>query len=136
VQPDVAVAADQALAAAHAAALRRIAESTDDPQRKRELEWQSEWLAVKERPAVVPANELAAIPGTYEGERTITAREGRLFFRRGPLSGELVSIGDGRFLLNGTARLTFEPGAPSPGLLIERLDGSSSRCARTGPAPE
>lgn len=134
VQPDMAVAPDHALAVAHAAALRTLSEVTDDPQRRRELEWQSEWMEAKDRAEPVNADQLVAAPGAYEGDRTITARDGRLYFQRGPLNGELIPIGDRRYLMNGTARLTFDEGSPAPALLIERLDGSSSRCARTGAA--
>lgn len=135
VLPDLPVDADRALAAAHGAALRKLAGSAD-PDRRRELDWLAEWVESKERGAAVTAGQLSNFPGTYEGERAVTVGNGRLFFRRGPIAGELIPTGDGRFVLDGTARLTFSDGVPARSLTIERLDGSSSVCPRTGPAPE
>lgn len=129
VQPDVRVAPERALAAAHAAALRRIAADAPSERRTR-LERVAAFVEARDRDPL-PAARLAPLAGTYEGDREVRLENGRLWFQRlGGMREELIAIGDRSFSLNGQATLTFAAGSPAPSLHVERADGSTGSYRR------
>jgi hypothetical protein len=69
--------------------------------------------------------------GTYEGDRSVTLRDGHLYYRRAPIaSSELTALASGGYSFDGEARIRFAEGAPAPALTIERSDGTTARFAR------
>jgi retinol-binding protein 3 len=136
VQPDVRVAPERALDAAHAAALRTIARvATTDDARRRTLELLAEAVDARGTGAPLAPARLAALAGTYEGDREVLAQQGRLWYRARPgaMAEELVPLANGRFAI-GATRLAFEPGA-TPRLVIERPDGTRLSYARVRNEP-
>lgn len=132
VQPDVRVAPDQAPAVAHALALRALAEKAETPEKRRTLVRTAEVVEARAKPAAVDPGTLASMVGTYEGDRRVEVADGKpvIRLRPGAMGEELVPLPDGTFALLNTARLRFAPGAPSPSVTVERVDGSSSTYAR------
>ena len=120
--PTVPTALAEALDAAHALALRRLAAAAPAPARVR-LEGIAEGVTARlenRRPAL----PLAAYAGSY-GERVVSVADGRLWFRRGnraPLA--LIPLGGNQFTLDidPAARLSFE------------VSGSAATAFAMGPA--
>jgi hypothetical protein len=131
VQPDVRVDAERALGVAHAAALRGIAAKTEDDGRRRRLEMLAAWVAAKDQPATIAPERAAAYAGRYEGDRSVSLEAGKLVYRRADmLTITMTPIGESRFSLDGEALIEFAPGAPSPRIVVERMDGSRGEFAR------
>jgi hypothetical protein len=125
VQPDIAVAPEQALAVAHAAALRKLIAAADDPLRKQALAMTLEWVEARANPVTSDVARLAACVGAYEGEREIRLVDGHLEYVRAHRMGvALVPLGSGRFSADGESRLEFAAGKPSPTLTIQQADGT------------
>jgi retinol-binding protein 3 len=133
VRPDVAVAAGDALATAHAAALRKLAADASDARRRRELEWALERAA---RSASLSAATLAALAGRY-GERTVAVDSGRLVCRApNGRSRVLDPVGTdasaSTFTWDEETRATFDRDASgrATALVLERVDGTIERFPR------
>jgi len=126
---DHAVDADRALVVAQEDALKLLAGQASDPERKRRLEWSSDWVAANEH-AQPPAEEMSRLAGAFAEDRQISVQDGRLLYRRGPMSEFLRPLGENRYMLTPEARFVFDAGAPAPGFTIERLDGSRTQVAR------
>jgi hypothetical protein len=112
VRPDLEVASAQALAAAHADALRRLAAAAPDERRRAELTLTAEYVSAQAKPAAVPAARLAAYAGRYESGRVVTVEDGRLYYQPAAEAPrlELVPLPDGRFAATPTVRVAFAPG--------------------------
>src|SRR5262249_54551454 len=110
--------------------LRDRAKKSDDRDRARR-EMLAEWIEARDHAAPPDADALRSVPGSYEGDRSITVENGRLMFRRNlGMPEELVPLGSNRFALGGEARLTFAAGSPSPSVAVERADGTKSSYPR------
>lgn len=122
VQPDLAVPAERALMAAHAAAVRAVGAAAD-PARQAFLARLGAWLEGRLRPPP-PAAELGRWTGDYEG-RVVSLQNGALHYaRRGGAIGEpLVALGGGRFALGATQYL-FEDRGGVVTLVVEQPDGT------------
>ena len=131
VQPDVRVEAAQALGVAHAAALRAIAAKTSDEARRHRLEMIAAYVEAKDRPSAVTPERAAGFTGRYEGDRSVTLEGGKLVYRRADLlTIAMTPIGGNRFSLDGEATIEFAAGSPSPGMSVERADGSRGEFPR------
>lgn len=132
VQPDRKVAPEQALAVAHALALRELAAKAADPQKRMVLERTAQCIEAKANPVALDAARLGAIAGTYEGDRRVEVVDGRpmIRLRPGSMGEELVPMPDGSFAIQMAGRMRFAAGSPSPSVTIERADGSTSTWAR------
>ncbi|HVS03888.1 MAG TPA: S41 family peptidase [Thermoanaerobaculia bacterium] len=122
VDPDVPVAADQALDVAHARALTLVAERTDDPEVAAHVGFIARSLADRARAIELSPEQLAAYTGSY-GPRVVTLDGGTLYYRRGEgRERPLVPVGEDQFLLGemNDFRLRFERG---PGGAVVRLVG-------------
>ena len=131
VQPDVKVAPEQALAVAHAMALRALAAKAEG-EKKATLERTAEWVEAKSKGITVDSARLATIAGSYEGDRKVEIVDGKPMIRLRPglMPEELTPMADGSYALLATSRLRFAPGNPSPSVTVERPDGSSSTYPR------
>jgi hypothetical protein len=100
VAPDLAVAAPEALAEAHARALAAIAEKTTDPAQKAEVELVREVVEGRRHPASLSDAELQAFAGTY-GHLKVTVEGGALWFQPGSQPKErLLPVGHDLFLVS------------------------------------
>ena len=128
VAPDWAVEPSKAIDLAHLEALR-AALATASPQRRPSLEWMIAALTNDAGSAPVTAAQLRSFAGSYEGERLVTERSGRLYWQRGKgPEFELIPLGGNRFALGdrfGT-RIEFE----AAGLQIFRPATAAERVAR------
>ncbi|HEX8244233.1 MAG TPA: S41 family peptidase [Longimicrobium sp.] len=109
VQPDLETAtAEQALASAHAEALKTLAEREADPRRKQELAWTREVVEAQSHPVEVAPASLAAYAGTY-GTRAVTVDGGRLLYqRRADRPAEpLTALSATEFAPTPTERVSF-----------------------------
>ena len=136
VKPDVAVPPRNALAAAHALALRNLADSASGPM-QRNLELTREFVNAQARSDTLDPSALQRFTGVYGGERTVTVEHGRLTFRRTPdrLGQELVPISDSTFALGPTVRVTFERDGAAYRMRLVPPVGETLVFARTGNAP-
>ena len=131
VQPDVRVAPERALDAAHAAALRTIAQRATD-ERRALLARTAETVEARLKDVRPDAASLARWTGVYDGGRRVELVDGRLLYRpRAAVMGEaLVPLGDDRFAA-GTTRFAFAMDGATPRLTIERANGSRLAYPRT-----
>lgn len=130
VQPDLPVAPEQALLAAHAAALKAVAALTTDPNRSEVLRRLIETSEARLRATPEAAERLRRFEGTYEG-RVVTVREGQLFYARrsGGLGEALTPLGGDLYALSA-ARLRFAESGAAMTLTVEQPDGASVRLTR------
>jgi hypothetical protein len=124
VAADIAVPVEQALTAAHAAALRSIITGMKDEQETGYLTRLLVSLDARREPRAVDPTRLARYAGSYEG-RVVSVAGGRLHYarREGGLSEVLVPLSDTRFAL-GATQLQFEEQGGSIRLIIEQSDGT------------
>jgi hypothetical protein len=132
VQPDLRVPAERALEAAHAAALRTVAQRADDAERRGQLTRLAEAAEARGRDDRPPAAALARWAGVYDGGHRVELTDGRLWYRRraAVMPEELVPLGGDRFAA-GATRFAFEMAGATPRLTIERADGSRLAYPRT-----
>lgn len=131
VEPDVAAASRDALAAAHLHALEALA-AKDGPGRARHA-WALPAARAALRPVALKPAELARYAGRY-GDRAVEVRDGALVYRReGQPDARLTPLGDGLFAIEGrtSARLRFPAGGKASALEVLRADGSSASHPRT-----
>ena len=82
VEPDVKVAASEALHRAQVLALEKMASGDEDAQVKAVYQWALDGLRVSLEPPVVPESTLRSYVGTY-GPRVLTFENGALYYQRG-----------------------------------------------------
>ncbi|HKI03100.1 MAG TPA: S41 family peptidase [Thermoanaerobaculia bacterium] len=135
VEPDVKVAAPEALEVAHARALAAVAEKATDPAHKTTVEFIRGVLEDRRKPATLSTAEMQAYAGTY-GPRTISVQDGALWYQRGKGRRlRLLPVGQDRFLVGDLEdfRLRFERDAGSVARLVGLYpDGSEEPHARGG----
>jgi hypothetical protein len=143
VQPDTRVPADKALAAAHAEALKKLAAATGDETRRRELTKLASGLEAtlaaaadsRGAPAApAAADSLQGYVGKYGENKTITVRDGGLFYQRiGGRGAPMQRVSHDSYTLNGgDARITFVRDAAGAvvEMLIDWNDGHKDRLKR------
>jgi hypothetical protein len=124
VQPDIAVEPEQALLAAHAAALRGLLASTSQGRGSGLLTRLVETADARLRGAAADEKHLARIAGSYEG-RVVTVRAGQVWYSRrtGGLSEPLTFLGGDQYAL-GALRLRFAEALGAMTLTVEQTDGT------------
>lgn len=124
VQPDIPVPPEQALQAAHTAALKAVAAGTTEASRSEVLRRLIETSEARLRATPEPAERLRRFEGTYEG-RVVTARDGQLWYTRrsGGLSEPLTPLGGDVYALSAL-RLRFSESGGSMALTVEQQDGT------------
>lgn len=132
VQPDIAVAPEQAMFAGHLAALKAVAASSSDEARSRLLHRLIETNEARLRATPESPARLAGFAGTYEG-REVTVREGQLWYARrsGGLPEPLVRLAGDTYAL-GAQRLRFALSGGLMTLAIEQAEGTEILLARGG----
>jgi C-terminal processing protease CtpA/Prc len=135
VQPDVRVAAEQALDVAYATALRRTATSETDALLRRTLELIAESVDARVKPLASNAAQLAQFAGSYDEGRVVKLQDGRLwYYRRAEiLPDELLPLGGNRFALTGAQRVSFESRNGALVMSVEAPDGTRLSYARLRP---
>ncbi|MFY9826358.1 MAG: S41 family peptidase [Thermoanaerobaculia bacterium] len=136
VEPDVKVAAAEALGEAHDRALGAVAAKLTDPEMKSGVEFARSVLRDRKKPATLSAAEMAAFAGTY-GPRTVRVEDGVLWYQRGNRPKlRLVPVGQDRFLLGDLddVRIRFERDAGGGVIRLVALyaDGNEEPSARGG----
>lgn len=107
VQPDIEVAAEEALHVAHVQALETLFARAPDEETQRRCQWHIDGIIAKRNPASVDVSRLRSYVGTY-GSYSITLENGVLYCMRGnrakhrmlPMNKDLFlieDIGDRRF---------------------------------------
>lgn len=143
VQPDTRVPADKALSAAHGEALKKLAAAATDEARKRELLNFASTAEASLAPAIdsrgaQPAPDANALlqgyVGKYGENKTITIRDGGLFYQRiGGRGAPMQRVSPDVYTLNGgDARITFVRDAAGAvvEMLIDWNDGHKDRLRR------
>lgn len=116
IPPDLAVPVEQALEAAHLAALDTLEAHATGPAATR-LALLKESVVARYTPREVPAALLQAYAGVY-GVRSFTARNGRLWYRRGDNPPRpLIAISDSVFTLEGVPGSRFAFAADTTGMM-------------------
>lgn len=131
VLPDIPVAPEQALDAAHAAALKAIMENTPDASRTKLLARLRETAEARARAIPADSGRLARFVGSYEG-RVVSLRDGRLWYARqsGGLSEALTPLGGDVFALSAL-RLRFAENKGAMTIIIELPDGTQITLVRS-----
>ena len=100
VEPDIAVPADKALAAAHLDALKKLEEKAADEALKRALAWARAGLESEIEPYTLPAKALKEYAGTFgprkfflQGSKLMYQREGRPAMALVPMRKDLFAVG-------------------------------------------
>lgn len=132
VQPDVRVPAERALDAAHAAALRTVAQRAGGDAQRALLARTLETVEARLKDVRPEAASLARWAGVYDGGQRVELSDGRLWYRRraAVMADALVPLGGDRFAA-GTTRFAFAMDGATPRLTIERADGSRLDYPRT-----
>lgn len=109
VVPQVQSASEEALEVAHQHALAALAAAEQDAARRAMLERTREFVAARAAPVAVSARDMAGYAGRYESGRSITIRQGQLYYqsRDGAQPTLLVPLGSGRFAANPGLRVVF-----------------------------
>lgn len=97
--PEIAVSSEQALAVAHAEALKKLLADEKDEEARFGLNWAMQVLEAEIRPIHLSPEELGAYTGTFgprrfflEGDDLIYQREGRPKMRMSPLGPDLFRV--------------------------------------------
>ena len=101
VEPDIKVAADQALDTAHLEALEMIEDMTEDTQRKQELELTRARVKSRVDPIKLDETLIQAYAGVYGPHRVIIQDDRLVLLLGGNLEIPMIAIGDDRFVLDG-----------------------------------
>lgn len=135
VQPDLETPPEQALLAAHAAALRAIAARGADTGRSEILRRLVETAEARLRATPEPATRLRRFAGIYEG-REVSVLNGELMYTRrvGGLREPLVSLGGDVYAL-AAVRLRFSESGGVVTLSIEQPDGARVALSRQAKSP-
>jgi hypothetical protein len=131
VEPDIATASAKALDVAHKTSLERLSAATKDPASRIRYTWPLDEIDARLNPFVPSAADIARHAGRYGPERTVTLREGRLYYSRtGQPESPLTPMKPGLFALEGTdghLRIRFDEGR----MTLLRSDGTAAEHRRT-----
>jgi hypothetical protein len=132
IEPDIATAPAKALDVAHKTALERLSAVAKDPASRARYTWPVDEIDARMNPFVPSAADIARHAGRYGAERTVTLREGRLYYSRtGQPESALMPMKPGLFALDGldgNVRIRFD----ADRLTLLRSDGTSAEHRRSG----
>lgn len=133
IAPDLAVAPEDALAAAHLAALDTLAAAAPPPAARR-LQLLRETANAHYDPPQIPEATLRRYAGSY-GDRRIELRDGALWYSRGGMPPlRLVALSPTRFAIEPApaGRFEFRGTGADVTLVITQPEGQVTEVARTG----
>ncbi|HEU0015361.1 MAG TPA: S41 family peptidase [Longimicrobium sp.] len=131
VAPDVALPEDDALAAAHTMALRRLVDRGGDEAVQRERRWALEAMDAA-TPSAPAAAELERYTGAYGARRAAVRDGGLVLLSANGFETRLVPVAEHVFQAGETTRVRFEPGVGGSiaALVVEQSSGRSTRAER------
>jgi len=108
IEPDVATSDEDALTAAHAAALERVGSTTSDSVWRNALRWTRAALLARAKPVAVSSDILRQYAGDYE-LRLVRYENGRLWYQRDVARPreELTPVDSRTFALGEATRIEF-----------------------------
>ncbi|HYV98027.1 MAG TPA: S41 family peptidase [Gemmatimonadaceae bacterium] len=126
VPADIDVAPERALDAAYAAALKKVIAHAGDSPRAGQLNRLLETAEARSRAVRVDAATLAKFAGTYDGGRTVSVRDGQLWYTRraGAMPDVMVPLGGNKFAL-GAARFEFAEVSGKMTMTVGQPDGTA-----------
>jgi C-terminal processing protease CtpA/Prc len=109
IEPHVKVERDKALDKAHALALEKLLEKTEDESKKFSLQWGLDGLKARLDPAVVDLDILKKYVGSYT-RGSITLEKDTLYLEAGTMTFKMIPVSESYFVLEGDTRvrLRFE----------------------------
>jgi hypothetical protein len=136
VTPHIEIQEDKALPAAHAEALRKLRDGSDDPAETAGLEWAIQGIEAELNPTEIPEDILRSFAGTY-GPRTLSFKNGALYYaREGNPERQAVPMGERLFRFEDLDFFRLEvvvDDSGSPIKLIGHYDmGLKDESPRTG----
>lgn len=135
VEPDIKVAADQALIVARTEALKKLMEKETDEGKKNRLAWGIKGLEVERNPVSIDETTLQTYVGDY-GPRKVTFEKDVLYYQReGRPKYKLIPMGDDTFALEGMDTFRIKFNRDNSGKVVEFLgmysDGATDSNQRT-----
>jgi len=107
IQPHIEVDKEQALITAHRTALEKLAEKTEDQDKKRDMKWVLETLKAKENPVSVDESVLKKYVGKYtRGE--VVLEENELWLKAGTRKMRMIPLTETYFILVGESSVRME----------------------------
>jgi retinol-binding protein 3 len=136
VTPDIQVPADQALAAAHRDALKKLQDKAQDAERKQRFAWALQKVEALATPVSLSAEVLKSFAGNY-GQLTLSYESGSLWYiwpghklRAVPMTADTFMLDDGLDILR--FRMEKDASGKVTGLTELYDDGRIEKSARSG----
>lgn len=133
IEPHIKVDRDKALDKAHALALEKLLEKTEDESRKFSLQWGLDGLKARLDPAVVGQDILKKYVGRYT-RGSVTLEKDALHLKAGNVTFKMIPISESYFVLEGQTRIRFRFERDSSGKYFNinaiYADGSTERINR------
>ncbi|MBN2088238.1 S41 family peptidase, partial [candidate division KSB1 bacterium] len=119
IEPDIKVAADQALMVARIEATKKLMEMASDETKKKQLAWAIAGLEAEKNPVKMDEKALQVYVGTYS-PRKIWLENGTLFYQReNRPKYKLVPMGDHTFIVEGLDYFRIKFNQDETGKVIE-----------------
>ena len=138
VSPDVEVAKEKALDAAHQMALEKLAEKAKSEEDKRYFEWFAGYLKAKNEPPALSKEQMQACAGNF-GARSLLFEDGKLVYQRtGRPKMELLPLSPTSFALKDDPDLRFTveiENGEAAALVLESVNGWRERMERQSAQP-
>ncbi|HEX5753082.1 MAG TPA: S41 family peptidase [Archangium sp.] len=136
VTPDIQVPADQALAAAHRDALKKLQDNAQDAERKQRFAWALQRVEALATPVSLSAEVLKSFTGNY-GQLTLSYENGSLWYswpghklRAMPMTADTFMLDDGLDILR--FRMEKDASGKVTGMTELYDDGRIEKSARSG----
>jgi C-terminal processing protease CtpA/Prc len=107
IEPHIPVPQEEALNKAHAMALERLIDKTEDEERKTALSWALEGLKAKTNPIEVDEASLGKYVGRYT-RGNVVLQDGQLFFVMGTSKMVMIPMSETYFILEGQSSIRVE----------------------------
>ncbi len=105
--PHISVPRDKALDKAHYTALEKLAEKTDNGEKKQRMQWALDSIKARLEPQKVQEEILKKYVGQYT-RGVVTLAGGQLFFKSGPKKFKMIALSETYFILDGWADVRVE----------------------------
>jgi len=133
IEPHVKVDRDKALDKAHALALEKLLEKTEDESKKFSLQWGLDGLKARLDPAVVDQDILKKYVGSYT-RGSVTLEKNTLFLKAGTRAFKMIPVSESYFVLEGETniRVRFKRDSSGKNFYISAIfaDGNTEKVSR------